>query len=202
MTLGKNICKQLKEVRKRIAEENDIPLEMVDCTYKGECPGTCPRCDAEVRYMENALAERLKLGKVATIAGLAVGLAVPGAAAAQDTISTKKINGTTVNQKVVKLGLVGTYTQGIIADQLKKLENIRADTLPTVPPTLEPARDTLVTFRLQGIVPREKNNYIKNRDSLRAEYFKDNGTPARQSVTNEPSKMYEDQEDKVKVIVR
>ena len=75
MTHGKNICKQLKEVRKRIAEENNIPLEIEECTYKGECRGTCPRCEAEVRYLENALADRLRLGKVATVAGLALGLA-------------------------------------------------------------------------------------------------------------------------------
>ena len=78
MTRGKNICKQLKEVRKRIAEENDIPLEIKECTYKGECRGTCPRCEAEVRYLENALADRLRLGKVATVAGLALGLASCG----------------------------------------------------------------------------------------------------------------------------
>ena len=78
MTHGKNICKQLKEVRKRIAEENEIPLEIEECTYKGECRGTCPRCEAEVRYLENALADRLRLGKVATVAGLALGLASCG----------------------------------------------------------------------------------------------------------------------------
>ena len=44
MTHGKNICNQLKEVRKRIAEENDIPLETEECTYKDECRGTCPHC--------------------------------------------------------------------------------------------------------------------------------------------------------------
>jgi len=75
MTRGKNICNQLKEVRKRIAEENGIPLEIKECTYKGECRGTCPRCEAEVRYLENALADKLKFGKVATIAGLSLGLA-------------------------------------------------------------------------------------------------------------------------------
>ena len=75
MTHGKNICKQLKQVRKHIAEENDIPLEIKECTYKGECRGTCPRCEAEVRYLENALADRLRIGKVATVAGLALGLA-------------------------------------------------------------------------------------------------------------------------------
>ncbi len=78
MTHGKNICNQLKEVRKRIAEENEIPLEIEECTYKGECRGTCPRCEAEVRYLENALADRLRLGKVATVAGLALGLASCG----------------------------------------------------------------------------------------------------------------------------
>lgn len=78
MSRGKNICKQLKEVRKRIAEENDIPLEIKECTYHGECRGTCPRCEAEVRYLENALADRIRLGKVATIAGLTLGLSACG----------------------------------------------------------------------------------------------------------------------------
>ena len=88
MTRGKNICKQLKEVRKRIAEENGIPLEMEECSYKGECRGTCPRCEAEVRYLENALAERLRIGKVATVAGLALGLAATAQAQApqNDTV--------------------------------------------------------------------------------------------------------------------
>ena len=87
MTRGKNICKQLKEVRKRIAEENNIPLEIEKCTYKGGCRGTCPRCEAEVRYLENALADRLRLGKVATVAGLALGLATTAQAQAPQTES-------------------------------------------------------------------------------------------------------------------
>ena len=62
-------------MRRRIAEENDIPLEIRECTYKGECSGTCPRCEAEVQYLERELEKRLRLGKVATVAGLALGLA-------------------------------------------------------------------------------------------------------------------------------
>ena len=75
MTHGKNICNELKGIRRRIAEENGIPLKVEECTYAGPCRGTCPRCEAEVRYLENALADRLRLGKVATVAGLALGLA-------------------------------------------------------------------------------------------------------------------------------
>ena len=78
MKRGKDICKELKAVRRKIAEENDIPLEIKECTYKGPCRGTCPRCEAEVRYLENSLAGRLRMGKVATVAGLALGLASCG----------------------------------------------------------------------------------------------------------------------------
>ena len=82
MGIGKNICHQLKNVRRSIAEENGIPLEIEECTYNGECSGTCPKCEAEVRYLESELAKRISLGKAATIAGLAVGLAA-GTAQAQ-----------------------------------------------------------------------------------------------------------------------
>ncbi len=83
MNPGKNICNELKAVRKRIAEENDIPLEIEECSYKGQCSGTCPKCESEVRYLEQALTERMRMGKVATIAGLALGLSALNNANAQ-----------------------------------------------------------------------------------------------------------------------
>ncbi|MBR1549160.1 MAG: carboxypeptidase-like regulatory domain-containing protein [Bacteroidales bacterium] len=83
MNKGKDICKELKAVRKQIAAENGIPLDIPECTYKGPCRGTCPRCESEVRFLENELAKRIKLGKVATVAGIALALAAPGVAEAQ-----------------------------------------------------------------------------------------------------------------------
>ncbi len=90
---GKVICQHLKEVRRNIATENGIPLEIPTptgswtlgekCHYKGECSGTCPRCEAEMRYLEEQLSQRISLGKIATVAGLALGLAT-GAQAQQD----------------------------------------------------------------------------------------------------------------------
>ena len=91
MTRGKNICNRLKALRKSIAEENGIPLATEECTYKGECRGTCPRCEAEVRYLENALSDRLRVGKAATVAGLALGLTScggPSAVQGGDTVLT------------------------------------------------------------------------------------------------------------------
>ena len=73
MAKGKQTCKILKEIRKQIAEENDINLVIEECTYKGDCLGTCPRCEAEVRYLERELEKRQRLGKVAMIAGVSLG---------------------------------------------------------------------------------------------------------------------------------
>lgn len=85
MNHGKDICKELKAVRRSIAEENGIELEMPECTYQGPCRGTCPRCESELRYLENALAERLRMGRTAKVAGIALALASTAAAGAQST---------------------------------------------------------------------------------------------------------------------
>ena len=74
MAKGKKTCKILKEIRKQIAEENDIEFVTSECTYKGDCKGTCPKCEAEVRYLERELEKRQRLGKAAVVAGLSVGL--------------------------------------------------------------------------------------------------------------------------------
>ena len=73
MAKGKQTCKILKEIRKQIAEENDIELVISECTYQGDCQGTCPTCEAKVRYLERELEKRQRMGKAAVIAGMAVG---------------------------------------------------------------------------------------------------------------------------------
>ena len=74
MAKGKQTCKILKEIRKQIAAENDIEFVTSECTYKGDCLGTCPKCESEVRYLERELEKRQRLGKAAMVAGLSVGL--------------------------------------------------------------------------------------------------------------------------------
>ena len=78
MAKGKQTCKILKEIRKQIAAENDIDLVVSECTYQGDCLGTCPKCESEVRYLERELEKRQRLGKVAMVAGLSVGLLSTG----------------------------------------------------------------------------------------------------------------------------
>ena len=84
MFRGKETCKILKQIRHNIASENDIPLVVEECHYKGECRGTCPRCEAELEYLERELMKRRSMGKKLVLAGLSAGLSWTPMAAAEN----------------------------------------------------------------------------------------------------------------------
>ncbi len=88
---GKNRCKILKDIRKRIALENNIEYITTECKYKGDCLGTCPKCEAEVRYLESQLEKRRNAGYKVTVAGLAMGLTI--ASAGCDLNTTNQLDG-------------------------------------------------------------------------------------------------------------
>ena len=75
MNKGKSVCNVLKDVRKAIADANDIKYEPAECGFEGECRGTCPACEAEVRYIERELKLRRLAGRAVTVAGIALGAA-------------------------------------------------------------------------------------------------------------------------------
>ncbi len=70
MARGKQTCMILKEIRRQIAESNGIEFVTSECRYKGDCLGTCPKCEAEVRYLEQQLRSRSLAGKAVAIAGI------------------------------------------------------------------------------------------------------------------------------------
>lgn len=73
---GKSKCKILKDIRKQIAKENDIEFITSECKYQGDCLGTCPKCEAEVRYLEEELKKRKQAGKRIAVAGIAAAFVV------------------------------------------------------------------------------------------------------------------------------
>ena len=75
MEYGKMLCEKLKEIRMEVARKNDIPYQPAECKHMGDCAGICPRCEAEVRYLEHQLNLKRVVGKAAFI-GMAVGVAV------------------------------------------------------------------------------------------------------------------------------
>lgn len=74
MKRGKHICNTLKAIRKQIADANSIAYSPVECSHEGDCLGTCPACEAEVRYIEKELNLRRIAGKAVAIAGLSAGM--------------------------------------------------------------------------------------------------------------------------------
>ncbi len=86
MVRGKQTCKILKEIRRQIAEANGIEFATSECRYKGDCLGTCPKCEAEVRYLEQQLRARFLAGKAVALAGISaasLAMLMPMASAAQ-----------------------------------------------------------------------------------------------------------------------
>ena len=89
---GKKICKALKEIRLNIAQANDIEYTPAQCDHKGDCSGTCPQCEKELRYIERQLLRRQAIGKAAVIAGLALGATSIAPAMAQTQVQpTQKV---------------------------------------------------------------------------------------------------------------
>ena len=51
----KEKCKRLKAIRKKIADVIGVDLHQTECTYEGECPGTCPKCKKEEQILNRAI---------------------------------------------------------------------------------------------------------------------------------------------------
>ena len=76
MEKGRAICKVLKDVRQKIANENGISYHPEECHHKGECTGTCPGCEKEIRYLEEQLKNKQHSGLGMKVAGIATGVCV------------------------------------------------------------------------------------------------------------------------------
>lgn len=59
---GKDKCEFLKGIRKRMAELNGIPYEPRECTYEGDCTGTCPFCEKEAAELLAKLRKKVAEG--------------------------------------------------------------------------------------------------------------------------------------------
>ena len=74
MQKGKDICKTLKGIRQQIADANNIRYHPCECHHKGDCSGTCPACEQEIRYIENQLKERSHKGINTKVIGIAASI--------------------------------------------------------------------------------------------------------------------------------
>lgn len=106
---GKRKCRILKEIRRKIAAENGIEFVTSECKYQGDCSGTCPKCEAEVRYLETELNKRKNAGKAIAVAGIAATMLTACATpAAEPTASSGNITApssqTTTPESYIPMG--------------------------------------------------------------------------------------------------
>ena len=99
MVKGKSTCKLLKSIRQQIADANGISYRPKECHHKGDCTGTCPACEEEIRYLERELKARKGNGFGMKVAGIAAGICatvMPMTAAAQgvkpDSTANRPVN--------------------------------------------------------------------------------------------------------------
>ena len=95
MAKGKSTCKLLKDIRQQIADANGISYQPKECQHKGDCAGTCPACEEEIRYLERELKVRKCNGFGMKVAGIAAGICatvMPMTAAAQAVKSDSTAN--------------------------------------------------------------------------------------------------------------
>ena len=121
MARGKQTCKILKEIRRQIAEANGIEFVTSECRYRGDCLGTCPKCEAEVRYLEQQLRARSLAGKAVALAGISAGM-----------ILMSECSGISSNQSNVTL-------QGepeISVEQIEVADTIEEGELPAIEDTV------------------------------------------------------------------
>lgn len=78
----------MKSIRKTIADRLGIDLHQTECTYKGDCKGTCPRCAQEEKTLNKVL-----LKNTAAVAGLAMTtIAITGCGSVEDRTTESKID--------------------------------------------------------------------------------------------------------------
>jgi hypothetical protein len=141
---GKSKCKILKDIRRQIAADNDIEFVTAECKYQGDCAGTCPKCEAEVRYLEQELVKRQKAGKAVAVAGIAAAIVVSTAgclpsttmgdmAPPQSTSATDKVPTSTGHDIPVPPGGI-EYVEPTEGELMG--EPLPAPTGDEVPPTL------------------------------------------------------------------
>ena len=95
MAKGKSTCKLLKSIRQQIADANGISYQPKECQHKGDCAGTCPACEEEIRYLERELKACKGNGFGMKVAGIAAGICatvMPMTAAAQAVKSDSTAN--------------------------------------------------------------------------------------------------------------
>ena len=60
---GRDKCRIINSIRRKVADNNNIDFVIYDCTFEGECSGSCQKTASELNYLEGEL-EKIQSGGV------------------------------------------------------------------------------------------------------------------------------------------
>ena len=128
MYIGRKKCRILKGIRMKIAAANGISYAPHKCSHKGDCKGTCPACEREIRYIESELKKRTHLGKAATVVGTAIGIGVltSGVSSCKHMLRPDVV-GDVTNTDTMLRGEVGMPETDTITIDSAELKDIQTD---------------------------------------------------------------------------
>ena len=56
--IHKEKCRELKQIRAKMAEDLGVELHQTECTYEGYCSGSCPKCKQEELRLNAAIIKK------------------------------------------------------------------------------------------------------------------------------------------------
>lgn len=153
---GKNKCKLLKQIRQKIADENDIQYVTTECKFQGQCTGTCPKCEAELRYLEQELDKRRKAGKAIAVAGIAAAMVVT--ATGCDLFGTPLQGKDTIPPEQQTTADAGASTEAVKGELIEETQSDKlfGRVAPSEVIWGELMEETLPESPLPGLVPPSK----------------------------------------------
>ena len=124
MNRHKAKCEKLKQIRKQLADGLGVDLHQSECTYQGECRGTCPKCAQEEKQLNQALVAKGML--VAGLATLSLSLAGCGNRYGDfegeiETISSEAGSSERMNSEMTSSETTGT-TESETEEEMEVLE--------------------------------------------------------------------------------
>lgn len=125
MKQGKQTCKILKDIRRQIAEANDIEFITSECQYQGDCLGTCLKCESEVHYLEQQLERKRMAGKAIALLGISAGLValspMASCSSSPNKGTSQEIISDTTDIHNLMFGEAPVYTEDTISIKEKKV---------------------------------------------------------------------------------
>ena len=147
MNEGKEKCKILREIRIKIAKENNIPFNTKECDFKGECMGTCPKCDSELVYLQNEINKRSSMGKVIALsASMAISLSACGTSEVGDIPQDFPTDTTNYANSETNTDEMPTISSPYAIEKTKN-EDLEGD----VPYSPKPTQETIANYLVNNV---------------------------------------------------